>query len=112
MASFTYLREKENERKSRASKGGDAKFRNHCEVGGKLEVVGGLTTFGSLGEHRIEVLACEDPTHFWVRVDGKMRCPRTERGFKATVSQWLFKASKEGRYTKSKNKTFALHSHE
>jgi len=60
------------------------------ERGRDLQVVGGCRTYGSLGDHHIELLACDDPTHVWLRIDGELRTPRTMRGFKAVLADWFY----------------------
>jgi hypothetical protein len=99
MASESYLRRKRkatSERNSiRGKYGNKVKAELRMERGRNLEVVGGCRTYGSLGEHHIELLACDDPAHVWIRVDGHLRCPRTMRGFKSVMSDWFYKKEKE-----------------
>ena len=80
-----------SEMRSKSGKlGNEVRARLRMERGKDLEVVGGCHTYGSLGEHHIELLACDDPEHVWIRVDGEMRCPRTMRGFMAVLSDWFY----------------------
>ena len=71
--------------------------KNMMERGQDLKVVGGFTTWGSMGEHVIEVLACDDPSHAWIRVDGWLRQPRTMRGLHSVLSRWVYKTRTKGK---------------
>jgi hypothetical protein len=96
MASASYIRKKQERASERGRKGAYARFEKHKQSLGEFRVVGGCRTYGNLGKHHIELLACDDPECVWIRVDGRMRCPRTMRGFKAVMSEWFYgKAKKE-----------------
>ena len=94
MASTSYLNKKRKEASARNSQrgilGNKVKARLRMERGSDLVVVGGMTTWGSMGEHTIELLACDDPTHVWIRVDGELRQPRTMRGFFSVLNKWAW----------------------
>jgi hypothetical protein len=94
MASTAYLRRKRAEVSSRNSERGKASARKRRErmeeAGSGLSVTGRMETSGSFGNHVIELLACDDPTHVWLRVDGKLRCPRTCDGVKRVVGEWIW----------------------
>ena len=95
MASNSYLQRKRLECSARNSTrgkyGNEVKAKLRMERGQDLEVVGGFTTFGSMGDHTVELLACDDPIHVWIRVDGELRTPRTMRGMHSVLSRWVYK---------------------
>ncbi len=90
MASPTYLRKKAKQRQERASKGGNARFEKYKKLHNPV-VVGGCTTWGSLGKHTIELLDCGDEQMVWIRIDGELHTPRTMRGFLSVMSHWFYK---------------------
>ena len=81
-----------SERNSKRGKyGNEVKAKLRMEHGQDLEVVGGFKTWGSMGDHVVELLVCADPTHIWIRVDGEFRKPRTMRGFYAALNRWAYR---------------------
>ena len=91
MASYTYLRKKRGERVARASKGGAARFEKYKTMHDPI-IVGGFKTFGSLGDHTVEILDFGDPSKVWIRVDGGgLRQPRTSGGVVRILGEWLWR---------------------
>ena len=71
--------------------GNEVKRRMMRDQASGMEVVGGFTTFGSLGEHTVDLLDCGDPKRVWMRVDGEIRCPRTADGIVRVLGKWLWR---------------------
>lgn len=82
-------------RSEQGNRGNEVKRSMMKKRGSDLEVVGWMRTGGNLGDHFIEVLACDDPTHVWIKVDGVLRAPRTCAGVKRIVGEWLWKSTGE-----------------
>lgn len=91
MASASYIRKRREIASKRGKYGNEVKRQKMIARAVPLEVVGGFTTWGSMGEHEIEILACDDPTHVWIRVDGELRRPRTMDGVHRVLSKWVYR---------------------
>ena len=94
MASASYIRKKRERAKERSKLGVAARRAKMQERGSDLEVAGTITTTGNLGNHFIEILACDDPVHVWLRVDGELRRPRTLRGVVRVLAGWIWRKYK------------------
>ena len=94
MASKNYIRKRSEELSERNSKrgiyGNEVKRERMMHDAEELQCVGGLVSFGRFGSHVIKFYASNDPTHYWIRSDGKMKAPRTSRGVRSTVSDWCW----------------------
>lgn len=90
MASATYIKKKRERASKRGKYGNEVKRRMMIERCSGLDVVGGFKTWGSMGEHEVELLACDDPTHVWILVDGLLRTPRTMNGVHRVLSRWVY----------------------
>jgi hypothetical protein len=93
MASKAYLRKNKQKRTERARKGAIAKFEKYKQMHNPV-VVGGCKTYGNLGERHIELLDCGDESMVWIRIDGKLYCPRTMRGFASIMNRWCWRKGK------------------
>ncbi len=91
MASATYIRKRQERNSRRGKYGNEVKRRKMRERGADLEVAGWMKTGGNLGDHLIEILACDDPEHVWLRVDGGIRRPRTPAGVRRVVADWIWR---------------------
>lgn len=73
----------------RGIRGNEVKRQRRIERAEAMKVVGGFRTFGSMGEHLVEILDCGDNTHNWLRVDGVIRQPRTPGGIRKILAEWV-----------------------
>lgn len=92
MASIRYIEQKRKRNSERGRYGNAVKAQRRIAKAEKMRVVGKVVTSGSLGDHTIELLDCGESMVVWVRVDGKIKRPRTARGFVSLLGRWIWKA--------------------
>lgn len=91
MPSKSYIAQQRKKASRKGRLGARARQQKIAAEGREMQVVGGCTTWGVLGEHTIELLAGDDSRCAWIRVDGRTRTPRTLRGFASILSRWLWR---------------------
>lgn len=99
MASHSYIRKKQKKLSEINSKkgkfGNEVKRKLMQERAAPLKVVGGLRTYGNMGEHHIQLLDGGDESQIWIVVDGEIRTPRTMIGFFSVMNRWVWKATRQ-----------------
>lgn len=70
-----------------------AKERKRMEFGATMRDVGGITTDGILGAHKVRILAYGDgENRYAITVDGEHRQARTERGIIRCIARMICKS--------------------
>ena len=97
MPSYTYLRKKREALSKRNSEkgkyGNEVKRQRKMQQCQDLVCIGGFQTFGAFGGHCIKLYGGSDPTHFYIKVDGEWKRPRTYDGVRRIVSKWFTKCT-------------------
>ena len=74
-------------------RGNEVKRQKMQQEAVKGHVCGGLHNYGSLGHHHIQILDYGFESHFWLMVDGQLRKPQTDRGFRKILCDWMLRRS-------------------
>ena len=83
---------KKERKHARAMAGVEARRRKRMEFGASMRDVGGITTDGIFGTHKIRLLSYGDgEPHYAITVDGEHRMARTERGVIRILARMIYR---------------------